>query len=105
MAANVAGCCCPSTSMMKGVGFQRANVSTPEYQNAASPTRRFNAGRTRSTMAASTPIPAINKKYRRSPVRSIVAQPAWIRIRSEEHTSELQSHHDLVCRLLLEKKK
>src|SRR5437773_8939481 len=28
-----------------------------------------------------------------------------IRSRSEEHTSELQSHHDLVCRLLLEKKK
>src|SRR5471032_2677602 len=27
---------------------------------------------------------------------------AWRR--SEEHTSELQSHHDLVCRLLLEKK-
>src|SRR5437667_3400588 len=23
-------------------------------------------------------------------------------VRSEEHTSELQSHHDLVCRLLLE---
>src|SRR5438034_6957812 len=28
---------------------------------------------------------------------------AWHR--SEEHTSELQSHSDLVCRLLLEKKK
>src|SRR5947207_10821773 len=28
-----------------------------------------------------------------------------IRPRSEEHTSELQSHSDLVCRLLLEKKK
>src|SRR5436190_14911873 len=27
------------------------------------------------------------------------------RDRSEEHTSELQSHSDLVCRLLLEKKK
>src|SRR5437588_9674869 len=27
------------------------------------------------------------------------------RCRSEEHTSELQSHSDLVCRLLLEKKK
>src|SRR5438034_3643993 len=27
------------------------------------------------------------------------------RRRSEEHTSELQSHSDLVCRLLLEKKK
>src|SRR5438034_1779528 len=28
-----------------------------------------------------------------------------IKRRSEEHTSELQSHSDLVCRLLLEKKK
>src|SRR5438132_3278982 len=28
-----------------------------------------------------------------------------IGLRSEEHTSELQSHSDLVCRLLLEKKK
>src|SRR5438034_7816554 len=27
-----------------------------------------------------------------------------LRFRSEEHTSELQSHSDLVCRLLLEKK-
>src|SRR5438874_4450306 len=32
-----------------------------------------------------------------------VAQPS--RQRSEEHTSELQSRRDLVCRLLLEKKK
>src|SRR5438034_6485026 len=34
--------------------------------------------------------------------------PDWRRTsppRSEEHTSELQSHSDLVCRLLLEKKK
>src|SRR5437588_6787013 len=29
---------------------------------------------------------------------------APIALRSEEHTSELQSHSDLVCRLLLEKK-
>src|SRR5438034_6268745 len=29
----------------------------------------------------------------------------WAKTRSEEHTSELQSHSDLVCRLLLEKKK
>src|SRR5437588_5235319 len=47
----------------------------------------------------------------RSPVRLL---PSWSRprprrkppfARSEEHTSELQSHSDLVCRLLLEKKK
>src|SRR5260370_30012451 len=30
---------------------------------------------------------------------------AWYAARSEEHTSELQSHLNLVCRLLLEKKK
>src|SRR5947207_5867351 len=29
----------------------------------------------------------------------------FVAFRSEEHTSELQSHSDLVCRLLLEKKK
>src|SRR5438034_5709069 len=33
----------------------------------------------------------------------VIAVPSAIR--SEEHTSELQSHSDLVCRLLLEKKK
>src|SRR5260221_1795061 len=34
------------------------------------------------------------------------ATAAWTPApRSEEHTSELQSHSDLVCRLLLEKKK
>src|SRR5437868_7937934 len=32
--------------------------------------------------------------------------PRWVFcVRSEEHTSELQSRFDLVCRLLLEKKK
>src|SRR2546422_2775761 len=31
--------------------------------------------------------------------------PASLRVRSEEHTSELQSRLHLVCRLLLEKKK
>src|SRR5438034_6361043 len=34
---------------------------------------------------------------------ALLADATWSR--SEEHTSELQSHSDLVCRLLLEKKK
>src|SRR3712207_8224957 len=38
------------------------------------------------------------------PSRSPVALPARF-VRSEEHTSELQSRQYLVCRLLLEKKK
>src|SRR5207248_8201689 len=32
-------------------------------------------------------------------------EPPEVLVRSEEHTSELQSPYDLVCRLLLEKKK
>src|SRR5438034_9477677 len=37
--------------------------------------------------------------------RNIFICNAAFAMRSEEHTSELQSHSDLVCRLLLEKKK
>src|SRR5260370_24185704 len=40
-------------------------------------------------------------RYRKSEERTCVMQ----KTRSEEHTSELQSHLNLVCRLLLEKKK
>src|SRR5438034_7856547 len=39
----------------------------------------------------------------RTPIRLALERLA--NERSEEHTSELQSHSDLVCRLLLEKKK
>src|SRR5436190_10285733 len=37
--------------------------------------------------------------------KSIPTRNQQRRRRSEEHTSELQSHSDIVCRLLLEKKK
>src|SRR5207237_10875672 len=37
--------------------------------------------------------------------RAWICSGGWTRTRSEEHTSELQSHLNLVCRLLLEKKK
>src|SRR5437773_4926564 len=40
--------------------------------------------------------------YARSRGKWSIIHSHWSR--SEEHTSELQSHHDLVCRLLLEKK-
>src|SRR6266480_5235996 len=38
-------------------------------------------------------------------VTSLGAVGCQVEVRSEEHTSELQSHVNLVCRLLLEKKK
>src|SRR5260370_4992718 len=40
-----------------------------------------------------------------SPISSRPARAILTALRSEEHTSELQSHLNLVCRLLLEKKK
>src|SRR5207237_9924601 len=54
-----------------------------------------------------------NSADTRARVREAPREPGWpgaVRIlggvaRSEEHTSELQSHLNLVCRLLLEKKK
>src|SRR5438034_5072967 len=41
----------------------------------------------------------------RARVRAARGSRSTAGTRSEEHTSELQSHSDLVCRLLLEKKK
>src|SRR2546430_9900654 len=50
--------------------------------------------------AAST-HPAFKPQRVQSPARNRFSKP----LRSEEHTSELQSQSNLVCRLLLEKKK
>src|SRR2546421_9699670 len=60
------------------------------------PYRRIGTGRARIVQQQAQPVPAL-------PV--MPAKPPPPRQRSEEHTSELQSRSDLVCRLLLEKKK
>src|SRR3954463_4205535 len=58
------------------------------------------------TLSLHDALPILRRGQRRGrgalePVRQAADHPA----RSEEHTSELQSHDNLVCRLLLEKKK
>src|SRR5947207_8333524 len=67
-----------------------------------------------SPLKLGVPFPAIvvmipvlaSMRLRRSLVVSGMRTfPAASTPRSEDHTSELQSHSDLVCRLLLEKKK
>src|SRR5260221_8000879 len=50
------------------------------------------------------PVPVVTVSERRYALGG-AANVAANAARSEEHTSELQSHSDLVCRLLLEKKK
>src|SRR5207249_12076019 len=50
------------------------------------------------------PLSRRRRATNRAPRATRSSSPAWRRARSEEHTSELQSRFDLVCRLLLEKK-
>src|SRR5437867_6482642 len=55
-----------------------------------------------TTLFRSSPTPLLQRPARPSQRRR---RHAPLPRRSEEHTSELQSPYDLVCRLLLEKKK
>src|SRR6267378_4078686 len=56
------------------------------------------------TLSLHDALPISSRCGARSEGRSRrIRWPSWMR--SEEHTSELQSRRDLVCRLLLEKKK
>src|SRR5689334_24703056 len=56
-----------------------------------------------------TPYRAVDQRQRAvripGPHYEVHPRPDLQRVRSEEHTSELQSQFHLVCRLLLEKKK
>src|SRR5205809_2543807 len=58
-----------------------------------------------TTLFRSTHLPHIDERRRSAGRLWRRAQGAAHPIRSEEHTSELQSRLHLVCRLLLEKKK
>src|SRR5437773_6728175 len=97
-------------------------MSRPTPERTASPYTtlfrsrgRPSASRDAARLRASSWWPAAPSREARPPARRTDrARPARSvrraggrasRLRSEEHTSELQSHHDLVCRLLLEKKK
>src|SRR5690349_24546888 len=62
-------------------------------------------GRARGRRGCADERPGGRHLARRDPVTDIATPAAGVEARSEEHTSELQSRRDLVCRLLLEKKK
>src|SRR5438034_7105542 len=75
------------TPFMTGIEREKATAVNHEWQTqalAAADTTNAQLEGDDATTTATTPT---------------------VRLRSEEHTSELQSHSDLVCRLLLEKKK
>src|SRR3989344_7866444 len=61
-----------------------------------------------NTCGTPTPYPSMRSAISKSGMVNVRMWPKSLRsartMRSEEHTSELQSHVNLVCRLLLEKK-
>src|SRR5206468_11830830 len=88
--------------------------SFPTRRSSDLPRRRKRLGFTQGARPLRPPEPGADR--RAGGVRGDPAQPGDERSagrverpqtvhRSEEHTSELQSRSDLVCRLLLEKKK
>src|SRR5260370_30448386 len=87
----------PYTTLFRSPPHSSPRCLRPASRRRAHGFRR--AGRSR-TMGRAQPPP------RRSRLRACApGRRSRCRQRSEEHTSELQSHLNLVCRLLLEKKK
>src|SRR5438034_8833830 len=69
-------------------------------------TTLFRSARTRSRSAVSLNRSMLIFQVQTTPAVRMADKRKLLALRrSEEHTSELQSHSDLVCRLLLEKKK
>src|SRR5438034_4880391 len=84
-----------------------SNIAVSCAGSSASRRRTQVRATSKRTSAASRPMAAVTPAAAGKITRGMPS--AWARRqptgdRSEEHTSELQSHSDLVCRLLLEKK-
>src|SRR5437868_10968455 len=96
---DVATCCssrCPAAMLRCHASRSRRSRN---WASTATSSRGSVGDRSRTTMLARRP----HTNRRPTPVsRCATRYPTR---RSEEHTSELQSRFDLVCRLLLEKKK
>src|SRR5438105_7094858 len=76
-----------------------ASQMSPYLITSASPARSSRSGSVASVAVSLT----TSTGWWKAPIRFL--PPGWLTPRSEEHTSELQSRVELVCRLLLEKKK
>src|SRR5438034_6516826 len=103
---------CLTPGIPRGSRGFSARWSTPPSASSAHLRSRADSGRANKNAAACRGVFAFRK--RRSNTQDLhrlgervdgFLVLARLVQRSEEHTSELQSHSDLVCRLLLEKKK
>src|SRR2546421_7533630 len=76
---------------------------TTLFRSQSNPARHCR--RMSPSLTATSPPQAVPQPSYNTGGRPAALSPGTARNRSEEHTSELQSRSDLVCRLLLEKKK
>src|SRR5690606_40511563 len=86
-----------------GACFSAETIASRPIERIAYTSSRWSA-----TYSATVLIPHASSAFFRSPLPISVVTPSTLfpsSLRSEEHTSELQSRENLVCRLLLEKKK
>src|SRR5256885_3884296 len=99
-----------------GSSSARRTISMPVFSSSSAPLTLSSAfwhhrsempppGTMPSSTAARVACSASSTRDFFSFISVSVAAPTLITARSEEHTSELQSPCNLVCRLLLEKKK
>src|SRR5437588_8610226 len=87
----------PYTTLFRSILLQTLPLVPPIVREAAAPLGNID------NLTVIDPSGA--SKLTDTVVRTAAEGTAIAKSRSEEHTSELQSHSDLVCRLLLEKKK
>src|SRR5206468_5328490 len=88
----------PYTTLFRSCAFESATVQRSSAARAKGSCGRW-----------SEPSCTTSRRKNRATVQSIITRTFRLIVgildrRSEEHTSELQSRSDLVCRLLLEKK-
>src|SRR5256885_8306347 len=91
----------PSTPLSRSLASAPRALLLDEPFSALDPALRVELGRELSSVLAEQPIPTLLVTHDREDAQRLAERV----VRSEEHTSELQSPCNLVCRLLLEKKK
>src|SRR5438132_7867243 len=93
----------PLVAITGQAGLERVHKESHQYIDVVRMLSPVTKWSTRISVADATPE-VVRKAFRLARLEKPGATHIELP-RSEEHTSELQSHSDLVCRLLLEKKK
>src|SRR5207237_7295219 len=94
-----------ATPTINTLSLHDALPISPWDTRTSAPTRQNgNSTQRRQRVASTQKFPRFSVSRRAMPRMTTMASTMPTAARSEEHTSELQSHLNLVCRLLLEKK-